>query len=362
MRDYFRFRFYGPKIKASGLIEINPIILKLGRTLYFRIENKKPVEDLEVKSGYTQTLTYVSPEPFDNALKVRIYHIAWNSKVVLLVERYEVNELKLYKPLQDLCTFEEFKEKLEKLKDLPDDWTGSTTDWARHPIGIIESIINRLYQVEKIKMEASPTNSDIPFAKSALVLFILCTCIETIGRTNEFISFHDWLRSKRTSKEVRDIILQSKDEEDLKFLKNVYDEYLNLYGFRRAFNNFFKNLDKEWQDKLSRTVIVITNKPPAYKPISIGGLDNLIQYLEDFRNNFAHKMELIYEVSLERETSDSYKDEFDIRYEHTLIGSYQRTFSDGSFQTVLTRNLINQLIQAICFAIYNWILKKVNEA
>ena len=48
--------------------------------------------------------------------------------------------------------------------------------------------------------------------------------------------------------------------------------------------------------------MVITNKPPKFEPEIIGEpLDNLINFLEDFRNNFAHRMKLKYAVSLEEE-------------------------------------------------------------
>ena len=113
MSKYFRFRFNGVKIKASGALKINPDCLQPGRTLYFGVMDELPDDELEVKSGYNQKFTKVSIDKFPGALKLRINHISWASKVVLLVERYEVDTERLFMPIKDICSMEEFVGRIE---------------------------------------------------------------------------------------------------------------------------------------------------------------------------------------------------------------------------------------------------------
>lgn len=352
----FRFRFNGPLIKASGLLEVDPNILKSGLALYFEVKNENPKEKLELESGYTQTFTRVSSEPFEQSLKLRIYHIAYASKVVLLIERYEIDNDFLYKPFSDLCEYDEFIKIIKRLQELPEDWTGSTGDRLNHPLGFIESIIRRIQQVETIQKEARMFSSEVPIAKSGLALFILCTCIESIGRSNDFIQYYDWLMSRRTRDEVNKHIKTYENEDKLIFLKKIYDEYLNVYGFRRAFYNFFfTHLNGEWQEKLSNTVEITINRPPTFEVERKGGaLESLINYLENFRNNFAHHLQLNYSVPLKREIPKEWIES----YANASFFTYQYVYDDGSFQTVITRNLVNELKQAIRLALWNWLIKE----
>jgi len=278
---------------------------------------------------------------------------------VLLIQRYEVDDVQLYAPLQNLCNLEEFRVKLEKLKDLPDDWTGSTSDKLRHPIGFIQSLSRRLDQVVQIQKEARLFSPEVPFAKSALALFILCTCIETIGRSKEFLPYHNWLTSKIKRQELTDLIEEHEGEDNLSLLRSIHKEYSNIYGFRRAFNSFFHNhLNKEGQDRLASSVTIIVNKPPNFEPERKGEpLDNLVRYLEDFRNNFAHHLELNYQIPLEKEVPDGWVES----HSEVLYFTYQKIYDDGSFETVLTRDLVNRLLQAIRFVLWSWIQAEADE-
>lgn len=355
---FFRFRYNGPEIKASGLLEIDPETLNPGIPLYFELLETPPEEE-EVKSGYLKAFSSVSLTPFEGSIKLRVNHISWNSKVVLLIRRIEVDDVRLHALLQHLCTLEDFKDRLEKLKDLPDDWTGSTSDWLKHPIGFIRSISRRLEQVVQIQKEARPFSPEVPFSKSGLALFILCTCIETMGRSKEYLFYNDWLTSRRTRQEVTDLIIKHEDEDNLSFLRSIYRDYLDIYGFRRAFYGFFNNqLNEEWQSILASCVSILVNKPPNFEPERIGEpLDDLVRYLEDFRNNFAHHLELNYQIPLEKEVPDGWLSS----YPEANFMTYQKIFNDGSFETVFTRNLLNSLHLAIRYALWNWIQAESDE-
>jgi len=123
MLDPFRFRYNGLELKASGLLGINPKLLRLGAILYFGVSSEPPedAEGLEVKSGYDHSFTSVSNTPLAGAVKLRIYHVSWNSKVVLLIGRYEAESNAIFKQVEMVCSRSEFDKRLESLMELPDD-------------------------------------------------------------------------------------------------------------------------------------------------------------------------------------------------------------------------------------------------
>ena len=248
-----------------------------------------------------------------------------------------------------------------KLKELPDDWKGATEDWKTHPLGFFTSVVDRLKTVDRLVAEAS--DPWFPLAKSGLALFILCTCVESLGRTREFLTYHDWLKSARTRTEVEEAIDRFKNEGSLSFLNSVLEQYQSIFGFRRSFTNFFNNcLTKEWQDRLAKTIDVTINRPPNFIIERVEDpLKNLVEYLEDFRNRFAHGMELIYQVPLEGEIPNEWKESWNEKFEHIRFFTYQKVYSDGSFKTVTTKNLLGTLNQAIRIALWEWIKNHTRE-
>lgn len=358
LSENFRFRFNGLKIKASGTLEIDPKLLTPGGTLYFKVSDELPDLGEEVKGGYSKTFTSVSSEPFPDSLKLRIHHITGKSKVVLLLDRYETDTKELYKIFESICPFNEFNERVEKLKELPDDWTGSTEDWKTHPIGFIISQVEKIKTIERLQTEADKYTW-FPLPLSGLVLFILCTSIESIGRTKEFIFFNEWIKSRRTKKEIEEAIKKCYNRNCLKFIQCIHKEYQIIYGFRRAFYNFFNNLDYDSQQKLSRTIMVTINKPPDYQPVYVENtLDYLVDYLENFRNSYAHDMEFKYSVPLKKQIPKEWIESWESEYEETMFGySFQEIYKDGSFLTISTHaRLLDTLNLTVRIALWKWIV------
>lgn len=363
--ELLRFRFNGRKLKASGLLEINPKNLKLGSPLFFRVSNQPPKEDLEVKSGYNHNFTYVSTKPFEGSIKLRIDWVAWDSKVVLLTRRYETNEKRLYEQLKlkNYCSFEEFANKIEKLKELPEDWTPSTSDLEKHPINFIESLMYRLNVVEEL--ESKKLFWFPQLSNSGLALFIICTCIESLGSEHFFMSYIDWIKSKKTEKEVNAIFKKVSNKTSPKeLLVRVFEEYNKHHGNNRAYRTFFDSLGKNWKSKLEKTFYFTRNDPPTFKMKESHSIKKLLDFLLDFRNSFAHRFESIFSLPTPMEWK-MFRDKFESinqeTYNQTSFITYQRVLPSGAFETITTRNLLGTLTQAVKYSLWNWICKQSDK-
>ena len=353
--ENFRFRYNGLELKASGLLNIDPGILQLGATLFFGVKNELPKEELEVKSGYDHSFISASNKSFEGAVKLRIDWVAWNSKVVLLIKRYETDAENLYNQLRGICDRTEFENRLEILKELPDDWKPSSKGIQTHPIRFIESVVNRLIDTETlIRNPIRP-----PILQSGLALFILCTCIESLGRNDEFIEYRDWLQDKKKLNEVKEAINDFhkkgiESERDL--LLHVYQLYIARYGFLKTFRNFFhQRLNAEWRSKLGKKITVLVNDPKASEPKASSNIEDLIWFLEDFRNNFAHRFESSYNIPTQAQFPDPIEtDPNEIKYVTRQI-----IFQSGKFKTVeTTSDFLETLIQATKIGLWHWICEQ----
>jgi len=353
MQEYFRFRYDGPTLKASGLLEVYTSILKLGRTLYFGVKDELPEDKNEVDSGYDHTFKVVSPNYFENAVKLRISWIAWKSKVVLLVQRYEVDTAEIFSQLKGICQLPELKKRLEKLKDLPDDWTPSTKDMSRHPISFIQSLTRRLDIVEQLCCQEQGGGPLFAIGCSGMALFILCTCIESLGRTAGFILYQDWLKATKTQDEVKEAIKKCSEGDFRKQLACVYGEYLSRYGVQKSYRNFFyRCMNEKWRQKLAGTVLVYRNKPPDFEPQISRSIKEVIRYLEVFRHKFAHDLESLCYIP--KGIPDSWNEE----YAQTLYLTYQRIFPSGAFETIMSMNFLETLTESVRVATWKWICER----
>lgn len=358
--EQFRFRFNGRYLKATGLLKIAVKNLKLGSPLFFRVSDQIPKEELEVKSGYDHSFTHVSNKPFEGSIKLRISWVSWNNNVVLLIRRYETDEKKLYQQLKDFCSFEEFKDKIEKLKELPDDWNPSTRENRNHPIGFIESLVNRLEIVEKLRSKEVLRFPEL--ANSGLALFIICTCIESLGSKHPYLSYYDWITSRKTEKEVDGAIKKISSNITSKvLLVKVFEKYNRLYGNNKSYKAFFNSLENKWIDRLEGAFSFSRNEPPTFELKESNTLDSLLDFLVGFRNAFAHRLDCHYSLPTEIEWKnfqDKRKTPNREAYAQITFGTYQRIFPSGAFETITTRNLLGTLTEAVQFSLWKWICEQ----
>ncbi|MDQ1280657.1 MAG: hypothetical protein QG670_1920 [Thermoproteota archaeon] len=351
-----QFRYNGPELKAAGPLDIKENILKLGLTLFFSIENKHPDDENEVKSGYDHTFTSVSLKNFKDALKLRIHWISWHSKVVLLTRRYDTDIGRLYKQLNGLCDRIELEKQLEPLKEFPDGWVPSTKSIQKHPIGFIEFVVDRLELVEKL---VNDTTKFALLPQSSLALFILCTCIESLGRSRDFVKYENWIKQKQTKTMVKHAFdnfdKNKKDSRD--FLIHVLTEYNKHYSTRIASRNFFTTyINDDLREKLVKSIVVIKNKPPNFDSVESSTLKSLLSFLEDFRNNFAHRLVLRYSSPTKALWKELWGEILD---EETKFMGPQITYSSGAFEIIITRsNLLELLTYAVRVGLWHWICEQ----
>ena len=343
----YRFRCLESDIKAAGSFDVASSLLKPGKKIFFRVIDAPPELEVERESGYNMKFVSYSETRFDGSVPLRIYHIAHNSKVVLLTHRRETDNQRIFDFLGDLCSQDELYEKLEYLKEYPDKWTASTEDRERHPINIIESIINRISNVESL--EKGGTDWELPIAKSALCLYILYTCIETLAAP--FIPYNNWLKSRISKDEVNEVIEKYKHQSLSDFLINIHEYYLDKYGMTRSIKEFFNNLDPILQRKFINSIIVFENEPVAKGPKLLTSLNEAVSFLLDFRNSFAHGFVSKYSIPTVSEAEDQYIQ----NYSGTVFGSYQEIYRNGSFRTYMTRNLLGTMKLIIRHALWDWI-------
>ena len=356
--EQFRFRYSGLELKSSGLLDINVSDLKLGGSLFFGVSNQPP-ENLEVKSGYDHSFSHVSRKFFEDSIKLRISWIAWKSKVVILIRRYETNDKKLYEQLKGICSFEEFKDKIEKLKELPEGWTPSTRDVRNHPISFIESLVSRLEVVKEL--ESKELFWFPRMSVSALALFIVCTCIESLGSKHPFLSYNEWITSKKNEKEVNAVIKKASCEKMSKaLLVRVFEEYVKRYGTNNAYRAFFDSLDDEWKSSLEETFTFLRNEPPNFEAKESKPLPKLRKFLLRFRHAFAHKLEIYFSVPTEMEWK-TFQEKFKTPNREVYSGlqffTAQKVFSSGAFETISTRNFLGTLTQTVRVSLWQWICK-----
>jgi hypothetical protein len=357
MDEYFHFRYNGPELKASGLLKVDTATLKLGRTLYFGVGDELPKDENEVVSGYDHTFTVVSPHCFEDAVKLRIDWIAWKSKVVVLVQRYEADAAEIFNQLKGVCQLSELENQLEKLKDLPDDWTSSTEDRSKHPIRFIQSLTRRLNIVEQLCSQEQSGGPLFAIGYSGMALFILCTCIESLGRTAAFVPYQDWLEAKRTQDEVEEATKKCSEGDFREQFACVYREYLSRRGVQNAYRSFFyRCIDEKWRQRLAGTIIIYRNEPPDFEPQIRMSIEEVIRYLEDFRHKFAHNLESLCYIP--KGMPDSWNEE----YAQTLYLTYQRIFPSGAFETIMSMNLLETLTESVRVATWKWICERSADA
>jgi len=359
--ELVRFRYNGRELKASGLLEVDWNLLAIGAILFFQVSDQSPPEPLERQSGYDRTFQFVSRERFCGAVKLRIQWITANYDTVLLMgNRYETktDSKEIYRHVKDVCRIEEFEKSFETLANLPDDWVPSTEANATHPLGVIDSVAKRLRSVEWL-LSLGFKDTHMPGGPGTWALFILCTCIESLGRSKPFAEYGDWLKKRETLNEVTDAISQAKGKDNCqKFLSDVLEEYKRLYGFRRAFRNFFETkLDQNIRNEVVSTIHVWRNYPPTFEPKSSSSLEELINYLEELRNSFAHDFESLYNAYTQKQIAElpGNRNEND---QTVWYFTNQITLPSGAFETVETKALPETLLKAVRFGLWRWMFEK----
>lgn len=147
--------------------------------------------------------------------------------------------------------------------------------------------------------------------REALVSYLLLTCFDLLGQQEDYLSFNDWLRSKKKkhieerNDAFKNIPEKSSQAEAALKLSNHYNE---LYGVKKSFYNGIKNLPADAKNQLLSSVRVSRSpkygsKPnttfPSYPFEENEETERIkLKFIYDKRNNFTHKLEQFQKNSI----------------------------------------------------------------
>lgn len=143
--------------------------------------------------------------------------------------------------------------------------------------------------------------------REALVVYLLLTCFDLLGQSRKFITFYEWLSSKKAEilSEHREAIesLASGTGEFIGSAKALHEYYNKIYGPTRAFHAGVENLHPSALTHLLASVSVSKRHPESLKPenkntmypsmpvTSEAKLYRLkLEFLYSQRNAFTHKL------------------------------------------------------------------------
>jgi len=143
--------------------------------------------------------------------------------------------------------------------------------------------------------------------REALVVYLLLTCFDLLGQSRKFITFYEWLSSKKSEilLEHRKAIesLDSDAAESIGSAKALHEYYNKIYGPTRAFHAGVENLHPSALTHLLASVSVSKRHPESLKPenkntmypsLPVTSEAKLYRLKLDFlysqRNAFTHKL------------------------------------------------------------------------
>ena len=164
------------------------------------------------------------------------------------------------------------------------------------------SLPRKLLQVhERIKLtdtiwdELTPESSvEKRFGYPSLLTYLRLTCFDQLGQPNPWMTFDNWLKSKKKRSEREHIISQIQETDKVKFSEELYLGYQKIYGVKNSFYRFLKEiLPQEIRAELSNKIkIDIYNdfEEDLYKRYNgrTPTIEDKEAYLYRIRNDYTH--------------------------------------------------------------------------
>lgn len=160
----------------------------------------------------------------------------------------------------------------------------------------------KLLQVhERIKLTdtlwndlTSESSVEKKFGYPSLLTYLRLTCFDQLGQPNPWMTFNDWLKSKKKKSEREFIVSQIQETDNVKFSEELYLGYQKIYGVKNSFYRFLKEiLPQETRTELSNKIkIVIYNVHEVDVFKKYNGRAPTIEdkelYLYGIRNDYTH--------------------------------------------------------------------------
>ena len=126
---------------------------------------------------------------------------------------------------------------------------------------------------------------------AALRNYLLLTCFDILGQTEDYIDFFSWLQSKKLKEERENIIKKCEGTDIVLNMINVHKEYNSIYGISKSFHRFiYQILSDENRNKLFDSIDIKRRSVSDSKPIEINVSEKMkSDFLFLIRNSFTHK-------------------------------------------------------------------------
>ncbi len=162
--------------------------------------------------------------------------------------------------------------------------------WSASKPMVIFKVNERIRLANLIKPNLNSTH-DEKYLTHPLFEYLLLTCIDHLGQPFEWLSFDSWLKSKKKKEERNKIINELGEVENIAFATKLYQGYLEIYGVKNSFFNFFNSIINDFQkDKfLSQITIEIYENYLTDFLFKLGNGEDKIKYLYKVRNDYTHK-------------------------------------------------------------------------
>ncbi|MDX1906184.1 MAG: hypothetical protein SF053_04060 [Bacteroidia bacterium] len=141
------------------------------------------------------------------------------------------------------------------------------------------------------------------FMYPGLRTYLLLTCFDQLGQ-NEWKFFPDWLNSEKSKikKEREEILKKAHLKENItdaagnanaKFIASVYNGYNEIYGVKKSFMNFLRDiLPKEQREKLLNKIEIQIYEVAEgnFNLKSVGNDEDKEKWLYKTRNDYTHNL------------------------------------------------------------------------
>lgn len=167
---------------------------------------------------------------------------------------------------------------------------------------IVKERLNFILEISKIKehfrgidkaIKYGPTVYDWshPYENfSALRFYLILTCFDILGQTDEWSDYDTWLVSNAKKNERENIFNKHREKDLNKLLISINKDYKEIYGVKKSFVNFIRKIIS---DKNRGLLYASISGIKLLTESSGGRIDLTDKQKEDFlfkiRNSFTHK-------------------------------------------------------------------------
>lgn len=157
---------------------------------------------------------------------------------------------------------------------------------------------------------------------SALRYYLLLTCFDILGQTENHIDFYNWINSSKHKKERDSVMEKHKKSDVLSNINEIYKEYSSIYGVSKSFTRFIKiKINDKNRERLFDSIRITKNvrsqkgselerRQVEYEP----SIKKKIDFLYLIRNSFTHNGKSLASLGAGYWEGDVFDEDVNIAY------------------------------------------------